>query len=75
MHHLILDGVRIFGLRNHSVQNNVVHHEFIPQIWWDALACFHSLSTKQFSPHGRIVPALANPSEESESEQGTNGSG
>jgi hypothetical protein len=25
----------VFGLRNHSIQNEVVHHESIPQIWWD----------------------------------------
>jgi hypothetical protein len=23
----------VFGLSNHSIQNEVVHHEFIPQIW------------------------------------------
>jgi hypothetical protein len=25
----------VFGLRNYSIQNVVVHHGFIPQIWWD----------------------------------------
>jgi hypothetical protein len=25
----------VFGLRNHYIQIEVVHHEFIPQIWWD----------------------------------------
>jgi hypothetical protein len=25
----------VFGLKNHSIQNIVVHHRFIPQIWWD----------------------------------------
>jgi hypothetical protein len=27
----------VFGLINHSIQNVVVHHGFIPQIWWDDL--------------------------------------
>jgi hypothetical protein len=26
---------RVFGLRNHSIQNEVVHYESIPQIRWD----------------------------------------
>lgn len=30
-------GLRVFGLRNHSIQIEIVHHEFIPQIWWDDL--------------------------------------
>lgn len=25
----------VFGLRNHSIQDEMVHHESIPQIWWD----------------------------------------
>jgi hypothetical protein len=25
----------VFGLRNHYIQIEVVHHGFIPQIWWD----------------------------------------
>jgi hypothetical protein len=25
----------VFGLRNHSVQNEVVHYGSIPQNWWD----------------------------------------
>jgi hypothetical protein len=28
-------GGMIFGLINHSNKVEVVHHEFIPQIWWD----------------------------------------
>jgi hypothetical protein len=27
----------VFGLRNHYIQIEMVHHEFIPQIWWDDL--------------------------------------
>jgi hypothetical protein len=27
----------VFGLWNHFIQNVVVHHESIPQIWWDDL--------------------------------------
>jgi hypothetical protein len=27
----------VFSLRNHSIKDEVVHHEFIPQIWWDDL--------------------------------------
>jgi hypothetical protein len=27
----------VFGLRNHRIQIEVVHHGFIPQIWWDDL--------------------------------------
>ena len=27
----------MFGLMNHSIQNEVVHHGSIPQIWWDDL--------------------------------------
>jgi hypothetical protein len=32
-----LDGLLkgVFGLRNHSIQNKVVHHGSISQIWWD----------------------------------------
>jgi hypothetical protein len=25
----------VFGLRNHFIQIEVVHYEFISQIWWD----------------------------------------
>jgi hypothetical protein len=25
----------VFGLRNHSILDEVVHHELIPQIWWN----------------------------------------
>jgi hypothetical protein len=28
---------RVFGLRNHFIQNVVLHHGSIPQIWWDDL--------------------------------------
>jgi hypothetical protein len=28
---------RVFGSRNHFIQNVVVHHGSIPQIWWDDL--------------------------------------
>jgi hypothetical protein len=27
----------VFGLRNHSIQNEVMHHGSIPQIWWNDL--------------------------------------
>jgi hypothetical protein len=27
----------VFGLRNPSIQNEVEHHRFISQIWWDDL--------------------------------------
>jgi hypothetical protein len=26
---------RVFGLRNQSIQIKLVHHGFIPHIWWD----------------------------------------
>jgi hypothetical protein len=26
---------RVFGLRNQTIQIEVVHHEFILQIWWN----------------------------------------
>jgi hypothetical protein len=29
--------IGVFGLRNHFIQNVVVHHGFIPQIWCDDL--------------------------------------
>jgi hypothetical protein len=29
------DIMGVFGLRNHCIQIEVVHHEFIPQIWWN----------------------------------------
>jgi hypothetical protein len=33
-----MDGCKgVFGLRNHFIQNVVVHHGSIPQIWWDDL--------------------------------------
>jgi len=25
----------VFGLRNQTILDEVVHHEFIPQIWWN----------------------------------------
>jgi hypothetical protein len=31
----IVEPLRVFGLRNHSIQNEVAHHESISQIWWD----------------------------------------
>jgi hypothetical protein len=30
---LFLNGA--FSLKNHSIQNKVVHHDSIRQIWWD----------------------------------------
>jgi hypothetical protein len=35
LHTLYFYGV--FGLRNHFIQNVVVHHGSISQIWWDDL--------------------------------------
>jgi hypothetical protein len=32
---MLLSTYRLFGLRNQTIQIEVVHHEFIPQIWWN----------------------------------------
>jgi hypothetical protein len=37
----------MFGLRNHSIQDEMVYHESIPQILWDDL--IPHVSTKQKS--------------------------
>jgi hypothetical protein len=37
------DANGMFGLRNHYIHIEVMHHEFIPQIWWDDL--IHHIST------------------------------
>jgi hypothetical protein len=34
---LNLESLGVFGLRNHFIQNVVVHHGSILQIWWDDL--------------------------------------
>jgi hypothetical protein len=38
----------VFGLMNQSIQNEVVHHGSIPQIWWDD--SIPHISTKQLRP-------------------------
>jgi hypothetical protein len=43
----------MFGLMNHSIQNKVVHHESIPQIWWDD--SIPHISTKQLIMRNDVV--------------------
>jgi hypothetical protein len=43
----------VFGLMNHSIQNEVVHHEFISQIWWDD--SIPHISTKQLTMRNEVV--------------------
>jgi hypothetical protein len=43
----------VFGLMNHSIQNEVVHHEFISQIWWDD--SISHISTKQLTMRNEVV--------------------
>jgi hypothetical protein len=38
---------------NHSIQNEVVYHESIPQIWWDD-SILH-ISTKQLTIRNEVV--------------------
>jgi hypothetical protein len=43
----------VFGLMNHSIQNEVVHHGSIPQIWWDD--SIPHISTKQLTIRNEVV--------------------
>jgi hypothetical protein len=43
----------VFGLMNHYIQNEVVHHGFISQIWWDA--SIPHISTKQLTMRNELV--------------------
>jgi hypothetical protein len=43
----------LFGLMNHSIQNKMVHHESIPQIWWDDSN--PHISTKQLTMRNEVV--------------------
>jgi hypothetical protein len=43
----------VFGLMNHSIQNEVVHHESISQIWWDD--SIPHISTKQLTIRNEVV--------------------
>jgi hypothetical protein len=43
----------VFGLMNHSIQNEVVHRGFIPQIWWDD--SIPHISTKQLTMRNEVV--------------------
>jgi hypothetical protein len=44
---------KVFGLKNHSIQNEVMHHESIPQIWWDD--SIPHISTKQLTMRNKVV--------------------
>jgi hypothetical protein len=43
----------VFGLMNHSIQNEVVYHGFIPQIWCDDF--ISHISTKQVTLRNEVV--------------------
>ena len=43
----------VFGLMNHYIQNEVVHHGSIPQIWWDD--SIPHISTKQLTMRNEVV--------------------
>jgi hypothetical protein len=43
----------VFDLMNHSIQNEVVHHESISQIWWDD--SIPHISTKQLTMRNEVV--------------------
>jgi hypothetical protein len=43
----------VFGLMNHSIQNKMVHHEFISQIWWDNF--IPHINTKQLTMRNEVV--------------------
>jgi hypothetical protein len=43
----------VFGLMNHSIQNEVVHYESISQIWWDDF--IPHISTKQLTMRNEVV--------------------
>jgi hypothetical protein len=43
----------VFGLMNHSIQNEVVYHGSIPQIWWDDF--IPHISTKQLTMRNEVV--------------------
>jgi hypothetical protein len=48
-----LCATKMFGLMNHSIQNEVVHHGSIPQIWWDDF--IPHISTKQLTMRNEVV--------------------
>jgi hypothetical protein len=43
----------VFGLMNHSIKNEVMHHGLIPQIWWDDF--ISHISTKQLTMRNEVV--------------------
>jgi hypothetical protein len=43
----------VFGLMNHSIQNEMVHYESIPQIWWNN--SISRISTKQLIMRNEVV--------------------
>jgi hypothetical protein len=50
---LMLVTNEVFGLMNHSIKNEVVHHGLIPQIWWDD--SISHISTKQLTMRNEVV--------------------
>jgi alpha-D-ribose 1-methylphosphonate 5-phosphate C-P lyase len=46
-------GLEVFGLMNHSIQNEVVHHGFITQILWDD--SIPHINTKQLITRNEVV--------------------
>jgi hypothetical protein len=52
-HHLPAEFYEVFGLMNHSIQNEVVYHGSIPQIWWDAFIAH--IITKQLTMRNEVV--------------------
>jgi hypothetical protein len=49
----MLNIYEVFGLMNHSIQNEVVHHGSIPQIWWDDF--IPHISTKQLTIRNEVM--------------------
>jgi hypothetical protein len=35
----------MFGLKNQSILDDILHHEYIPQIWWNELIHNHPMIT------------------------------
>jgi hypothetical protein len=52
-HEMHMLAYEVFGLMNHSIQNEVVHHGSIPQIWWDD--SIPHISTKQLTMRNEVV--------------------
>jgi hypothetical protein len=42
----------MFGLSNHSIQHEVVHHKSIPQIWWDDIIHYISTNYEKWDDDG-----------------------